>query len=195
MRGALPSSTMAEELGISSMAVRQHLKDLQNEGDVLSSDISGGKGRHTEYWELTDHASRHFTDSHRDLILDLLENMKHSLGPEGMDRLLEKRGEGQIETYKARVDPLTSLLAKVEGPARIRSEEGYMADLQADGDDICYLIENHCPICAAAESCAGLRATELEVFRKTLGDEVKVERTEHLLNDSRRCVYRIRPSL
>ena len=50
MRGALPSSTMAEELGISSMAVRQHLKDLQNEGDVLSSDISGGKGRPTKYW-------------------------------------------------------------------------------------------------------------------------------------------------
>jgi len=70
-----------------------------------------------------------------------------------------------------------------------------MAEVQADGDDICYLIENHCPICAAAESCAGLCATELEVFRKMLGDEVKVERTEHLLNDSRRCVYRIRSSL
>jgi len=94
MRGALPSSTMAEELGISSMAVRQHLKDLQNEGDVLSSDISGGKGRPAKYWELTDHTSRHFRDSHRDLILDLLENMKRSLGPEGMDRILEKRGEG-----------------------------------------------------------------------------------------------------
>lgn len=195
MRGALPSSTMAEELGISSMAVRQHLQDLQNKGDVLSSDVSRGKGRPTKYWELTDHASRHFTDSHRDLILDLIENMKDSLGPESMDRLLEKRGEGQIETYKARVHPLTSLLAKVEGLARIRSEEGYMAEVQVDGDDTCYLIENHCPICAAAESCAGLCATELEVFRKTLGDEVKVERTEHLLNGSRRCVYRIRPSL
>jgi predicted ArsR family transcriptional regulator len=69
-----------------------------------------------------------------------------------------------------------------------------MAEVQAVGDDICYLIENHCPICAAAESCAGLCAKELEVFRKTLCDEVKVERTEYLLNDSRRCVYRIRPS-
>ena len=84
--------------------------------------------------------------------------MKCSLGPEGMDRLLEKRGEGQIETYKARVDPLTSLLAKVEGLARIRSEEVYMAGLQADGDDICYLIENHCPrLCCGRELCRIMR--------------------------------------
>jgi len=195
MRGSLSSSTMAEELGISSMAVRQHLQDLQNEGDVRSSDVSKGKGRPTKYWELTDQASRHFTDRHRDLILDLLKSMKDSLGPESMDRLLEKRGEGQIETYRARVHSLPSLLEKVGGLAQIRSEEGYMAEVQTEGDGTCYLIENHCPICAAAESCAGLCATELEVFRKTLGDEVKMERIEHLLDDSRRCVYRIRPSL
>ena len=54
------------------------------------------------------------------------------------------------------------------------------------------LVENHCPICAAAEVCQGLCAGELELFRRVLG--ARVERTEHLLDGARRCVYRITPS-
>lgn len=195
VRGALPSSVMANELGISSMAVRQHMQELENAGDVRSSDVSQGKGRPTKFWELTEFAERHFADRHRDLILDLLENLKDSLGAERMDQLLEKRGEGQIQTYSEKVSPLSTLLERVEALAQIRSEEGYMAEVQTSDDGVCYLVENHCPICAAAQSCAGLCATELEVFRKTLGEAVEVERTEHLLSESRRCVYRIRPKL
>ncbi len=195
IRGALPSSAMGKELGISSMAVRQHLQVLENEGDVRSSDVSRGKGRPTKYWELTDRADRHFADGHRDLMLDLLESMKDSLGTEGMNRLLEKRGESQLDAYSKRIRPLSELLKQVEALAQIRSEEGYMAEVQSQGDGTYDLIENHCPICAAAECCAGLCTVELEVFRKTLGDRVEVERTEHLLKESRRCVYRIRPKI
>lgn len=195
VRGALPSSVMASELGISSMAVRQHMQELENSGDVRSNDVSRGKGRPTKFWELTERANRHFEDRHRDLIIDLLVNMKESLGDDGMDRLLQKRGEKQIGTYSERVRPAFTLLEKVEVLAQIRSEEGYMAEVQATGDETFYLIENHCPICAAAQSCAGLCATELEVFRVTLGKGVEVDRTEHLLGESRRCVYRIRPKI
>lgn len=193
VRGALPSSVMASELGISSMAVRQHMQELESSGDVCSNDVSRGKGRPTKYWELTERANRHFADRHRDLIVDLLVNLKESMGEEGMDRLLRRRGETQTETYSERVRPGTTLLEKVEALAQIRSEEGYMAEVQVPGDGTLFLIENHCPICAAAESCSGLCTTELDVFRGTLGKGVEVERTEHLLRGSRRCVYRIRP--
>ncbi len=192
VRGALPSSVMANELGISSMAVRQHMQELESSGDVRSNDVSRGKGRPTKYWELTERANRHFADRHRDLIVDLLVNLKESMGEEGMDRLLQKRGETQTETYSKRVRPALTLLEKVEALAQIRSEEGYMAEVQAKGDEALFLIENHCPICAAAESCSGLCTAELDVFRRTLGNDVDVDRTEHLLSGSRRCVYRIR---
>jgi predicted ArsR family transcriptional regulator len=52
------------------------------------------------------------------------------------------------------------------------------------------LIENHCPICAAATACTGLCARELEVFQRVLG-QVTIERTEHILAGARRCVYRV----
>lgn len=190
-RGSLPSNTMAEELGISSMAVRQHLRELEDAGDVTSSDLSKGKGRPTKYWELTDRANRHFSDRHRDLILDLLRGLDATLGPEGMQNLLERRGASQVEEYSKKLDAVDSLYQRTEALAKLRAEEGYMAEVERGENGECYLIENHCPICEAAEACAGLCATELAVFEQTFGDSVTVERTEHLLTDSRRCVYRV----
>ena len=73
----------------------------------------------------------------------------------------------------------------------LRDEEGYMAEARADGKGGFLLVENHCPICAAASACQGFCRSELEVFRKALGPGVRVEREEHLLSGARRCVYRI----
>jgi len=194
VRGALPSSTMAEQLGISSMAVRQHLQELERSGDVRSNSVSRGKGRPTKFWELTEAAERHFADRHRDLILDLLASMEETLGPEGMERLLEKRGESQIKAYRQRIGRTQSLPDQLAALAQIRSEEGYMAEVEGEAGGGFLLIENHCPICAAAQSCSGLCAVELGVFQKTLGEQAKVERVEHILKGSRRCVYRIKRS-
>jgi predicted ArsR family transcriptional regulator len=190
-RGALSSNAMARELGISSMAVRQHLRELEDAGDVTSSDLSQGKGRPTKYWELTSNANRHFSDRHLDLILDLLHGLDATLGEEGMSALLERRGASQVEAYAKKVDSAKSLYQRAKALAKLRSEEGYMADVEQGEEGECYLIENHCPICDAAAACAGLCATELDVFRQTFGKSVSVERTEHLMKDSRRCVYRI----
>jgi len=67
-----------------------------------------------------------------------------------------------------------------------------MAEVTGAPDDL-LLIEHHCPICEAAEACAGFCRAELGVFRAVLGDDVSVERTEHLLSGGARCAYRIRP--
>ena len=66
-----------------------------------------------------------------------------------------------------------------------------MAEVQAHPDGGFTLVENHCPICAAATACQGFCRAELEVFRSVLGDDVTVERTDHILAGARRCAYRI----
>jgi predicted ArsR family transcriptional regulator len=40
-----------------------------------------------------------------------------------------------------------------------------MAEVKTQADGSCLLIENHCPICAAAEACQGFCRSELEVFQ------------------------------
>ena len=58
---------------------------------------------------------------------------------------------------------------------------------KADGGYL--LVENHCPVCSAAAACTGLCTMELEVFRKALGRDLKVERIDHILAGARRCAY------
>jgi predicted ArsR family transcriptional regulator len=53
------------------------------------------------------------------------------------------------------------------------------------------LVENHCPICAAAALSPGLCRAELRAFQEALGPGAHVERTEHIVAGARRCAYRV----
>jgi len=190
MRGNLSSAKLADELGVSSMAVRQHLSDLESAGDVFSTEISQGKGRPAKRWGLTERANRHFADRHRELAIDLFEGLPEALGEEGLGDLLKRRGESQLELYRKRIDRSSPLSIQIEALADIRDQEGYMAEARIEADGSCFLIENHCPICSAANSCPKLCSVELDVFRRSVAEDVLVERVEHILEGSRRCVYR-----
>ncbi len=83
------------------------------------------------------------------------------------------------------------LKKRLEALAAQRTAEGYMAEALEQDDGSLLLVEHHCPICEAARSCTGLCSTELDVFRRTLGKKVRVERVRHLLSGSDRCAYRV----
>lgn len=83
-----------------------------------------------------------------------------------------------------------TLEERVRTLADIRNQEGYMAEYTKDEQGL-ILVENHCPICAAATACRGFCKTELDTFRTVLGDDVTVERVDHILQGARRCAYRI----
>jgi predicted ArsR family transcriptional regulator len=82
---------------------------------------------------------------------------------------------------------------RLEGLAAKRTDEGYMAEIQSLEDGSFLLIENHCPICAAATACTGLCRQELEVFQTVLGQDAVIARTEHIVAGERRCVYQVIP--
>ena len=80
----------------------------------------------------------------------------------------------------------------MEALISIRNEEGFTAEVQRQRDGSFLLIENHCPISAAANVRPKLCEAEMEVFLAILGEGVTIERAEHILTGARRCVYRIR---
>jgi predicted ArsR family transcriptional regulator len=108
-----------------------------------------------------------------------------------MDKLLAARKPKVLEGYRAQVPAGGTLGARVRALAAARTSEGYMAEAKRVASGEYLLVENHCPICAAAAACQGLCAIELETFRELLGDGVKIERTEHIQAGARRCAYRI----
>ena len=66
-----------------------------------------------------------------------------------------------------------------------------MAEWGRQRDGTLRLVENHCSIAEAARICPNLCAGELSLFRAVLGDDVSVERVEHILSGDRCCAYRI----
>jgi len=194
MKGAQTATTLAEQLAISPMAVRQHLQLLKAEQWVIYREERRGMGRPVKLWQLTEHSVSRFPDSHADLMLDLLRGMETVFGSVGMEKLLAERSRRQIQTYQAKLGEMEisdTWKQKVKAIAQLRDQEGYMAEVLEQPDNSLVLIENHCPICAAAQTCPGLCGGELEVFRAILGEMAIVERIEHVMAGDRRCAYRI----
>jgi predicted ArsR family transcriptional regulator len=190
--GALTSAELADRLGVTAMAVRQHLYELVAERFVTAEERPVPIGRPAKHWQLTPEANRLFPDAYAELNVSLIAAMGHAFGEKGLQRVLESRGAGQQAAYAKRITPSAPLKQKLQQLARIRSEEGYMAEVTANPDGSFLFVENHCPICAAATACQGFCTTELDLFREVLGPDIEVERQEHILSGARRCAYRVR---
>jgi predicted ArsR family transcriptional regulator len=189
-KGPQTAAALSKRLGMTAVAARQHLEPLEAEGLVAYDERRKGVGRPAREWRLTEKAAALFPDSHGELAVAMLDAMRRTFGEGGLDRLVAERTRAQIRAYRERISPRAPLHRKVEALAAIRREEGYMAEWSRNGKGF-LLVENHCPICAAARTCQGLCAGEVELFRSILG--ARVERTEHILAGARRCTYRISP--
>src|SRR5919197_1532011 len=105
-----------------------------------------------------------------------------------------EKGPGPLGPPAKRIRPADSLEKKLKELARVRTEEGYMAEVRPEGGGSYLLVENHCPICAAANACQGFCSTELDLFRSVLGAGVEVERVEHIVSGDRRSAHRVTPA-
>ena len=193
-RGPAETLMLATTLAISRQAALKHLERLVADGLVTHSDERRGVGRPRRTWSLTEAAQARFPDTHAQLTLEMLEAVRAEFGEDGVERLIVRREAATAVAYATALKPLTKLEARVARLTALRTAEGYMADWSADPDGGFTLVVHHCPICAAATLCQGFCRAELEVFREVLGQDVTVERTDHILAGARRCAYRITAS-
>lgn len=190
-RGAQTTPIIARHLKMTLPGARKHLSALLAAGLVDFADEPGSVGRPKRSWRLTSLADRHFPDSHAVLTVEMIGAVRQAFGEDGLDRLIAARESETERRYGAALSGLRDMGRKIAKLAELRSEEGYMADWQAQSDGSYLFVENHCPICAAARICQGFCRSELAVFRQVLGPSVTVERAEHILAGARRCAYRI----
>jgi len=190
-RGPAETLALAGALGISRQATLQHLERLVADGLADHADERRGVGRPRRIWSLTEAAQARFPDTHAQLTLEMLDAVRAEFGEAGVERLILRREQATARTYARAMAAAETLEARVARLAEIRTAEGYMADWSPDPGGGFLLVENHCPICAAAAACQGFCRAELMVFREVLGPDARVERTDHILAGARRCAYRI----
>lgn len=191
MQGAQTATAIAAQVQVSPMAIRQHLQSLQADRWVTYQEERRPLGRPVKLWELTVQAGDRFPNSHADLMVDLLKSVESVFGDAGLAQLVAERSQRQVQTYQAKVAKASTWQQRVWAIAQLRTKEGYMAEVIELPEGDLLLVENHCPIYAAARTCQKLCGAELEIFRAVLGAEVTVERVEHILAGDRRCAYRV----
>lgn len=192
-RGPSTAQQLAKLLDISSMGVRRHLDAWHAKGLLLTEDRADKVGRPARYWLLSDVGHARFPDRHSELTVQLIAQVRSLFGQAGLDKLITAREHISETGYQERMAGAKTLSKRLAKLVEARDAEGYMAQLEKQSDGSFLLIENHCPICAAATACQGFCRSELDVFRRTLGPASTVERVEHVLAGGRRCVYRITP--
>lgn len=185
------ATDLAAEFGLTDTALRQHLDALEDAGMVTRSIAEPtGRGRPPVHWQLAPAATESFPDRHGDLTVELISSMRSTLGESALERVIAERSNRQTAAYSLALLDAHDLSDRLQRLADLRSDEGYLAEVQCTGDDF-VLIEHHCPIGEAAGACGALCTAELDVFRRVLGDDVTVTRTQHLLAGDRRCSYRV----
>jgi predicted ArsR family transcriptional regulator len=189
--GPKTARDLAGELGISAEGVRQQLLRLAGGGLVAAVTRACGVGRPSQRWQLTDGGQRRFPDAHAELTLQLIEGVRQVFGDEGLQRLVAARETGALHNYAGAMAAAATLPERVARLAELRTAEGYMACWEACAEGF-LLVENHCPIGAAARHCGSLCESELALFQALLGPAVRVERSEHIATGSHRCSYLIR---
>src|SRR5258705_9544946 len=132
--GPIDSAQLAERLGLTAMAVRQHLYALQSEGLVTAEERPVPIGRPAKFWHLTRDADRLFPDAYAELSVALIDSVKDAFGADGLDRVLVSRCARQRTDYGKRIRTRDSLETKLRELAQVRTEEGYMAEVRREED-------------------------------------------------------------
>lgn len=189
-KGPQTAKTLAEQLHMTTMGARQHLAALRDKGLVAEAEESKqGRGRPVRPWRLTDAGHQRFPDTHSQVTVELIASVKEVFGEEGLNSLIDKRTQQSLRHYRDALTAESSLTKKVNKLAQLRSAEGYMAEALKEGANTWLLVENHCPICAAASACQGFCRSELETFQALFAGSATVARTDHILQGARRCAY------
>lgn len=192
-KGPLTAKFLAKELNVTTMGIRKHMLALEESGEVVFKDEKALRGRPTRYWSLTQKTNTHFADRHDELTVQLIDSVIAVFGDEGLNKLISNREETSMRNYRLALADRYGVQEKLQMLAQIRSDEGYMASVEQE-EDFFWLLENHCPICAAATKCTNFCRSELQLFQSLLSDVAVVSREEHIVEGARRCAYKVIPA-
>lgn len=192
VRGPQSVKILANQLAITTMGVRQHIAELETRGLVAqTAETRQTRGRPVHYWQLTARGHQQFQDTHDECLAGLISAIALEHGESGLEQLVARQSQSLEQRYREALGTAgPELEVKLQRLAELRDADGFMAEIRLLPDGW-MLIENHCPIMKAAQSCGQYCASELDMFRSLLDNAASVDRVDHVLAGARRCAYKI----
>ena len=189
-RGGMTADELAENLGISSVAVRRHWTNLERDRLVDHEQVQRGMGRPSYVYRLTEAAHQIFPHNYDQIASYFLEAIQELFGQDAVERIFEHRTQELAESYRSEVNG-RELPDRLDQLARLREADGYMPVWEEQEDGTFVLRQHHCPILHVAEGCDEACAHELALFVDLL--EAEVTRQNHQVTGDTECSYEIRP--
>ena len=186
--GRLTARELGTRLGLSPNAVRHHLKELEAAGLIAYVRQPHGVGAPVFAYHLSAAGEALFPQRYKETLTALLDHVVARDGREAAVAFLA----GYYDELARRIAPELEGASPAERMAivaRVRNDDGYMAEGQAT---FCCgtLTEHHCAIRAVSERFPEVCAAEERFLAEVLGG--KVERKLHLLGGDAACQYQVR---
>lgn len=173
---------LANELDITTVAVRRHLSSLVESGDIEMRDKEGprGRGRPAKEYVLTDEGRHQFGQAYDELAIEALSELVSVVGPDAIGRLAEQRLASVEAEYKRRrsLDPNED---PVELLAAVLTDSGYFASMAESGE----LCQHHCPVSQVAAQFPQLCEAETRIFSRLL--DTSLSRTATIAHGDLAC--------
>ncbi len=187
-RGEATLGDLAQGFELATETLREHLNALTARGLVERvGRRRDGPGRPAIVYGLSDAGEALFPQREGPLLRELTEHLTESGREDVLEEFFERRIARQREEAERRLEGLEGE-ERIREVARILSDEGFMAEVEADEDGVARLRLCHCPLKEmVAVSRLPCRA-EIGYIEDLLGRSLR--RTEYMPDGDHSCSYR-----
>jgi len=186
----LTAAEVAAQFGVTTNALRRHLKELEGDGLVCYQRVVRGVGGPVFAYSLTEAGESLFPRAYDTALTAALEMLREQQGTEGVVDVFRKKWEAIATDAKPLLDSLP-LDERVQILAELLSSMGYMAEAESNPGQETRLREHNCVMRAVAERFPEVCAAEAQFLEQVLG--AAVTREAHIASGANCCEYCIAP--
>lgn len=194
-QGPVCAADVADELELTSAAVRRHIGALEAQGLITVRKNPGTttprRGRPARHYVATDAGRAEFTDAYSDLAGQVLDFLVEQVGPEAADQFADRRVAELERRYAPQLEGATTPQERVEALATALTADGYAATVRSVGRNeiAVQLCQGHCPVQDVAEAFPQLCEAETRAFSRLLG--VHVQRLATIASGGYMCTTHV----
>lgn len=169
-------TALANELGLTTAAIRRHISTLENSGHVTARDLpatSGKRGRPARHYVATARGQSDLPDSYPDLATQALEFLAQTAGSAAVEEFARTRLAEFEQRYTSRITG-TTVGERAAQLAELLTQDGYVASVRpVPGTTTIQLCQGHCPVQSVAEQFPQLCEAESQAISRLLGSHTQ----------------------
>jgi len=167
---------LVDKMGMSYMGIKQHCLTLQRDGYLDTWRRPQKMGRPEMVYRLTRRSHDLFAADSNQFTLELLKSVKDIYGGNAPEKLLYNVFEKRTATLQARVKG-ENVIERAKWLAKVRDNEGYMAQFISSERGGPQILEFHSPILNLLDQYPIISRLEQDMFEAVLGTSVRREET------------------